>query len=107
MIAQIPPFVKGNFDKTYEETVNVASLNDPGCGVGITALGAEEVNPFIRQFHNHFPAAGALAVHAGDDVCVRLDPDLFGLVNADQIGGELPVFTGRVGGKQAGEGDFA
>ena len=48
MIAQIPSFVKGNFDKTYEESVNVGSLDDAGCGVGAAALGAEEVDPFVR-----------------------------------------------------------
>ena len=81
MIAQIPSFVKGNFDKTYEESVNVGSLDDAGCGVGAASLGTEEVDPFISHLHEDFTAVEALAVQTVDNVLVCGDMKLTTLSN--------------------------
>ena len=95
IIVQLHSFCKGKFDKTYEEYVNVGSLDNAGGGVGIASLGAEEVDPFVRQFHDDFPAAGTLAVHTGNDVRRGADPD-FKLVleKAEEPETKLPTSAG-------------
>ena len=77
-----------------------------GGGVGTASLGAEEVQPLVRQAHDHLTAPEGLAVQTGDDVLPALNADLFGGDDPDQLGGQIAVLPGGVGGEQPGKGDL-